>query len=210
MKTDEEILAEARQLRVGYQLKRTLRYNTTRDHSEHSESVAEHIFALLYLAEYFLRNEKFKEPLDPLKVHQLLLFHDFEEIKDGDVVSYYKAPDHAERSRRAAEEIFASLPPSLREPGLDAWREYDENMTPEARFCYALDKTEPLFELFDDAINQRSMKRLKVTYDMHVANKFPVVEPYPLMKRFTEVLSEDMRKRGVFWNGGVDPAEAAK
>jgi len=199
MKTDEEIMQEAKQLRVGYHLKRTMRYDTLRNHAEHSESVAEHIFALLYLAEYFLRNEEFKEPLDHGKVHQLLLFHDFEEIKDGDVVSYYKAADHAERSRKAAEEIFGSLPESLREPGLAAWREYDEHKTPEARFCYALDKIEPLFELFDE-VNERSMKRLKVTFEMHVSNKFPVVEDYPLMKRFTEVLSRDMNGRGIFWS----------
>ncbi len=197
--TEEEILKEAKRLRVGYRLKRTLRYNTERNHEEHSESVAEHIFALLYLAEYFLRNEEFAEPLDALKVHQLLLFHDFEEIKNGDVVSYYKAPDHAEQSRRAAEEVFSSLPSSLREPGLAAWREYDERRTPEARFCYALDKIEPLFELFDE-VNERSMKRLKVTYAMHVSNKFHVVADYPLMKRFTEVLSEDERRRGIFYD----------
>lgn len=205
MKTDEEILAEAKQLRMGYQLKRTMRYDTVRDHREHNESVAEHIFALLYLAEYFLRNEELTEPLDTLKVHRLLLFHDFEEIKDGDVVSYYKKPDHAERSRKAAEEIFGSLPLSLREPGFSAWREYDEHKTPEARFCYALDKIEPLFELFDE-VNERSMKRLKVTYEMHISNKFHVVEEYPLMKRFTEVVSADMRARGVFWSEEAKPA----
>ena len=199
-KTDEEILKEARQLREGYKLKRTLRYETARDFGEHSESVAEHIFALLYLAEYFLRTETFNPPLDAAKVHRILLFHDFEEIRDGDVVTYRKAPDHEERSRVAAKEVFGSLPPALREVGLESWKEYDAHESPEARFCYALDKTEPLFELFD-AVNERSMKRLQITYDMNVSSKFPVVEDYPLMKRFVEVVSEDMRRRGVFWDG---------
>lgn len=43
---DEGVMDIVRQLRVGYGLKRTLRYNTRRDHSVHSESVAEHVFAL--------------------------------------------------------------------------------------------------------------------------------------------------------------------
>src|SRR5579864_7364219 len=88
--TDEEILAEAHKLRVGYAMKRVLRYKTTRDFSVHSESNAEHVFALIYLAQYFSLVEPSATSLDKEKLYSILLFHDFGEIKHGDVNTYDK------------------------------------------------------------------------------------------------------------------------
>lgn len=195
---DEEILNVAYQLREGYKMKRILRYKTKRDFTVHSESDAEHVFGLIYLAQYFLQVEPAGPSLDAAKLDRILLFHDFGEIKHGDAVTYYKTKEHEEREKEAAKEVFASLPPSLQKIGLDAWREYEERESPEAHFAYALDKIEPLFELFDP-INEQSMKRLKVTYGMHISNKVEPVKDYPAMKRFTEVLSKDMHGRDVFW-----------
>lgn len=196
--SDEEILDAARQLREGYKMKRILRYKTRRDFTVHSESDAEHVFALIYLAHYFVRAEPAATSLDAEKLYSLLLFHDFPEIKYGDINTYEKTASDEEREKDAAQEVFASLPEQLQKVGYDCWREYEEQKSPEAHFAYALDKVEPLFELFDP-VNQGSLKNLKITYAMHVANKFPVVQNYPVMKRFVEVLSKDMRDRGVFW-----------
>jgi len=197
-KSDQEILEIAHQLREAYKLKRTLRYDTARDFSVHSESVAEHVFALILLARFFLKVEPACASLDPEKVYRILFFHDFPEIKYGDAVTYHKTKEHEEREKEAAKEIFASLPMPLAQEGLQSWQEYEEHTSPEARFAYALDKTEPLFEIFDP-VNERSMKRLKVTFDMHVSNKYPVAKDYPVLMRFIKVLSEDMNRRGVFW-----------
>jgi len=59
--SDEKVMEIARQLRVGYEFKRVLRYDTKRDQSMHNESDAEHVFGLEFLADYFLAVEK----LDP-------------------------------------------------------------------------------------------------------------------------------------------------
>ena len=136
--TDKEILAEAMRLREGYKMKRVLRYNTTRDLSVHNESDAEHVFALIFLAQYFLRAEPGALSLNAERVYTILLFHDFGEITYGDIVTYEKTKAHEEREKGAAKEIFASLPETLQDMGLSAWEEYEGRSSPEARMAYAL------------------------------------------------------------------------
>jgi 5'-deoxynucleotidase YfbR-like HD superfamily hydrolase len=198
--SDEEILAEAHKLRVGYGMKRVIRYVATRDPNVHAESDAEHVFALIYLAQYFLHTEPSVAGLDKEKLNSIFLFHDFGEIKYGDINTYDKTDDDRARELEAAQEVLASLPEAIQQIARDSWQEYEERKTPEAKFVHALDKIEPMFELLDP-VNERSVKRLKITYEMHVGNKFPLVQNYPVMKRFVEVISKDMQQRGVFWEG---------
>src|SRR3989344_8224928 len=88
--TDEEVLEEIRRLTSAYKLKKIVRYAGERNPESHSESVAEHIFALIYLAHYFLQHEPVGPSLNTRVVYDTLLFHDFPEIKHGDVVTYQK------------------------------------------------------------------------------------------------------------------------
>ncbi len=196
--TDEEILEEARRLVVGYKQKSIIRYAGKREIDVHAESDADHVFALLYLAQYFLQHEPVGPSLDAYKVNQILLFHDFPEIKYGDVVTYAKTESDLERELSAAKEVFDSLPPSLSHLAHERWEEYEAHTTPEGKFCYALDKIEPLFELMDP-VAARSVKELKITYDMHLGNKFKAAKEYPVMMRFTEVITKDMVARDIFW-----------
>ena len=199
--SDQEVLAVAHQLREGYKLKRVLRYNTKRDFSVHNESDAEHVFALIYLAHYFLQVEPLGSSLHAEKVYSILMFHDFGEIKYGDIVSYRKTENDKEREQEAATEVFSSLPEELSTLGYNYWQEYEDQTSAEARFAFALDKIEPLFELLDP-VNERSMKDLHITYDLNLSNKLKPTEEFPVMRRFVEVISKDMKDRGVFWEEG--------
>ena len=196
--TDKEVLEIAHQLCEGYKMKRVLRYNTKRDTTVHSESDAEHVFALIYLAHYFTEAEPNAKLLDKEKLFSIFTFHDFGEIKHGDIIAYEKTDAHRERESEAAKEVFASLPEPINKIGYEFWRQYEEKSSPEGSFAYALDKVEPLFELLNP-VNEQSLKGLKTTYDMNITHKLNVTEPYPVMRRFVEVISNDMKARGVFW-----------
>lgn len=196
--TDDHILQIANQLRVAYALKRTLRYSTNRDFSVHSESVAEHVFALFFLTQYFLPLEDPERNLSVEKIYRIILFHDIGEITHGDVPYHIKTEGHEKQEREAAIEIFQSLPAVIRSKARNAWKEYEEHRSPEARFVHALDKIEPLFELMDP-VNEQSMKRLKFTYQDHIVKKMRATENFPVMKKFVEVMSADMLRRDVFW-----------
>ena len=194
----ERILEEARALRVGYQLKRTLRFNTQRDLTVHSESVGEHEFGLFYLLEYFLPLEDPEGLLDFRTLYRIILFHDFPEIAHGDVPYLHKTAAHIARENAAAAGVFASLPESIRKSAQKSWEMYERRDKPEAQFAYALDKVEPMFELFDP-INEQTPKRINQTYESHLGKKLKATENYPYMRKFVEVVSEDMLRRGVFW-----------
>jgi putative hydrolase of HD superfamily len=198
--TDEEIIQIAHQLRIGYGLKKTLRYSGSRDFSTHGESVAEHVFALLFLAQYFLPLEDAEGALDKATVYETLLFHDFGEILNGDIPYHQKTAEDEAREMEDAKQVFNSLPPPLNTLGRKRWEDYEEHKTVEARFVYALDKMEPLFELFDP-INETSMRRLEFTYEMNIERKLKATEQFPVMQKFVQVLSDDMKKRGVFFEG---------
>jgi putative hydrolase of HD superfamily len=198
---DAKILELAHQLCYAYKLKRVMRYKTIRDFSVHSESDAEHIFGLSYLLEYFLPLEDPQGELDIGKIRHLILYHDFTEIKHGDKPYHMKTKEDEERERAAAPEVFAALPTPLNTVGLASWQEYEQRKTPEAKFVYALDKIEPLFELLDP-VNEKSFKRLGHTYESHITKKLRATGDFPTMRRFIEVVSADMRKRKVFTNDG--------
>jgi 5'-deoxynucleotidase YfbR-like HD superfamily hydrolase len=196
--SDEEILVEARRLVVGYTQKSIIRYAGKREMDVHAESDAEHVFGLIYLAQYFLMHEPGAQSLDKQKVMEILLFHDFPEIKYGDVVTYAKTESDQEREFSAAKEVFDSLPQSLGPLAHERWQEYEEHATPEGKFCYALDKIEPLFELMNP-VAVRSIKRLKITREMHVGNKYKAAANFPLMLRFTDVITKAWDKQDIFW-----------
>lgn len=197
--SDQEVMEAIRKLQVAYRLKRVPRYGTVRDPNVHSESVAEHVYALIFLAHYFLPLEDPDHALDWNKVYDMLLFHDFGEIRDGDIPYHLKTVEHEERERDAAKEIFASLPSSMGNPGYAIWKEYEEQTSPEARFSYALDKVEPVFELMDP-VSEQSLTRMHFTYEHHIHKKIKATEGFPILRRFVEVGSTDMLSRNVFWS----------
>lgn len=197
-RTDEEIMDTVRRLRIAYQLKRTLRYSTARDFDTHNESVAEHVFGMFFLAEYFLPLEDPEKKLNIEKLHRLILFHDFSEITHGDVPYHWKTDAHRAQEEEDAVAIFAELPPPLNMTAHDSWHAYEMRDCPEARFAYALDKIEPVFELLDP-VNEQSMKRLKFTYQDHIERKRNAVEGFPVIGEFLEATTRDMVARDVFW-----------
>ena len=141
----DDILAEMRRIRELYVLKHTMRYRSTRDHSVHSESVAEHLFGIQVLAQYFLPLEDPSGTLDRVRINELILFHEIGEIETGDILFHQKNSDDREVEQHAAERVVHRLPESLQGIASDRSREYDLNETPEAHFVHALDKVEPIF-----------------------------------------------------------------
>ena len=196
--SDDFIMNEVRALRIGYGMKRTLRYNSKRDLSVHSESVAEHIFALHFLALYFIQYEDPDCKLDFEVVSRIITFHDFGEILHGDVPYHMKTEAHRNQEHKDAEIVFASLPVSIQKTATESWQDYEKQVSAEAKFVYALDKVEPLFELFDP-VNELSLKKTNFSYKDHFDKKFLATESFPIMRRFVEVVSKDMLDRKIFW-----------
>ncbi len=196
--TDEKILEEILALRTWYGLKRTMRYRTTRDFSMHNESVAEHLSGINYLMLYFLPLEDPDRKLDVAKISSIITFHDFGEILHGDVPTHLKTDKDEQREREDAHILFQSLPESLREVARESWEDYEKQVSREAQFVFALDKIESLFELLDP-VNERSIKRLKATYEDFKRRKLLTTTNFPVIHCFSQVIGNDMLARDLFW-----------
>ena len=183
--SDTDILEEMDRIRVMYALKRTLRYQSVRDHSVHSESVAEHLFAMNIITQYFLPLEDPASALDRIRIHELILFHELGEIETGDIVFHLKNEEHRLEERRAALRVAERLPDSLQGIARARIHEFDTVDSPEAVFADAIDKIEPIFEMYDESVLP-AFKRLHITREMAVDGKRAATEDFPYMRRFLD------------------------
>lgn len=108
------------------------RYENDAEHSWHFAVMA------VVLAEY--SNVK----IDILKVIKMGLIHDIPEIYAGDVMIYKKSKKDELREKRAAKKIFSLLPAGQARDFYSLWLEFEQRLTPEAKFASALDRLEPV------------------------------------------------------------------
>lgn len=108
------------------------------------ENDAEHAWHLALMV-YLLR-EYANEPVDAAKTMFMVLIHDLVEIDAGDTYAYDDAGNATKRERevKAAERIFNILPEDQAKEMRSVWEEFENGMTPEAKFARTLDKVQPL------------------------------------------------------------------
>ena len=112
--------------------------------AERRENDAEHSWHLalmvLLLAEYA------DEPIDVGHAIKLVIIHDMVEIYAGDSPVFDPAAvvDQVERELAAADRLFTMLPDDQAGEIRKLWDEFEAARTPEARFCKAMDRLEPM------------------------------------------------------------------
>jgi putative hydrolase of HD superfamily len=124
-------------------LKQVLRRTVVTDGTRRENS-AEHSWHLAMMA--LVLADAADEPVDPLRVAQLLLIHDIVEIDAGDTFVYDAEgrAAKADREHVAAERIFGLLPDGQAEELRGHWEEFEHGGSTEARFARALDRLQPL------------------------------------------------------------------
>lgn len=119
--------------------RRTSLYNFSR-----RENVAEHSWEVAILALLFA--EFADRPVDVARVVKMLLIHDIVEIDAGDTFVYDVEGKKLQgvREGRAAERIFGLLPGDVASEFRGLWEEFEERITPDAKFAAAMDRWQPL------------------------------------------------------------------
>ncbi|MEK8051766.1 HD domain-containing protein [Ideonella sp. DXS22W] len=107
------------------------------------ENSAEHSWQIALMAQSLAHLAA--EPVDVGRVVELLLVHDVGEIDTGDTLVYV---EHGWAERKAAERaavqrIFGLLPEGRGQRFIDAWQEFEDEATPEARYAHAVDRAMP-------------------------------------------------------------------
>lgn len=124
-------------------LKSTIRSAYTA--SGRQESSAEHSWRLCLM---ILAFETDMPGLDVAKLLKMAVLHDLGEAICGDVpaVQQTRTDDKAGREMCAMEQLLADLPETVRETLFALWREYEDAVSPEAKFLKGLDKLETIIQ----------------------------------------------------------------
>jgi len=162
-----ELLSFARLLNSFRNVERVVWANGT----ERMENDVEHSYALAMLGWYLAADTN----LDASKVVAYALVHDLVEVYAGD--TFFYTTDVSARESKARREAAAAA--RLRDefpefPDLHHSIEaYERREDPEARFVYALDKIQPVINIYLDA--GRTWKTHNITLDMLYAMKMDKV-----------------------------------
>ncbi len=111
---------------------------------ERNETDAEHSWHMAVMA--LLLAEHVDTPLDPFRVAKMALVHDLVEIDAGDTYCFDQdgLVDKETRERKAARRLFGMLPEDQATEFAAIWEEFEDGVTPEAKFAAALDRLQPL------------------------------------------------------------------
>ncbi len=120
------------------------------------ENDAEHAWHMALFV--MVLSEYANEDIDVLKTMKIVLIHDLIEIYAGDTYAYDSKGNESKRGRElaAADRLFNILPKDQAEEFRALWDEFEENITPEARFANTMDKIQPL--MLNNASEGRSWK----------------------------------------------------
>lgn len=136
-----------------------------------TENDAEHSWEMATMA---LVLHSYAEPeTNLLRVLKMLLIHDLVEIDAGDTYVYDEdgVRDQAQREAAAATRIFGLLGGSEGAELFALWREFEDRVTPEARFARALDRLQPLLHNYcteGEVWRQNAIKVSQVRQAMQV------------------------------------------
>lgn len=194
---DDFVISETERLRYLYKLKKEIRFALKREEVLDTESVAEHIYGMHVLANYFLPLEDLNSEWDKLRILETITWHDMDEIETGDTISHWKTEVHEKEAELALPKVIANLPEVIRLHTKELMREYEAKTTPEARFVKAIDKAEPLFEMRFDSYKQ-VLHDNGNTLENHWDTKRKYVESFPYIFRFVDVLTNVLEKEGFF------------
>jgi len=124
-------------------LKSIIRQNYLIDGSR-KEDDADHSWHLAMMCA--ILSEHSNEKIDVLKTITMVLIHDIVEIDAGDTYAYDALANISKRERelKAADRIFHLLPQDQAEEIRSLWDEFEESVTPEAKFASTLDRLQPL------------------------------------------------------------------
>lgn len=194
---DAFVLAEVSKIQVLYELKRVIRYNHTRTEVVDTESVAEHVFGAMILAEYFLPLEDVENKWDKNKITQMLLVHDIAEIITGDEIGYLKTDKQRVAEAEAEKKLLAELPETIRENFTNVMNEYEQRLTMEAKFTKAVEKTDPYFHMYSEA-GKKIMADEKSTEEQTRGLHEGPTLVFPYINRFYNVIHKAFIQEGFF------------
>ncbi len=199
--TKEKILEDVKGLQYLFRLKEVIRSNLTRGEKDTTESVAEHVFGMQILAQYFLPLENPAHDWNTSLIYELIAFHDIDEIETGDLVGWTKTDEDRKREEEARAVLLTKVPNSMKAKIAELLTIYKEQARVEAKFVKAIDKLEPHIHFFRE--KQRLMFTLnKVTAEKAMRIKEPYMIDFLYIKKCNQIINEALTEGDYYWKEG--------
>ncbi len=205
--TEEYILSEIKKLRYTYGLNKVIRYNQARDEKYQTQSVAEHIANMIFLAFYFKKYEDPENKLNFGKVIKIILMHDMGEIETGDVIAVSKNIQDAEAEKLAIQKVKINSPDFVAEEIENLFEEYKNTNTPEGQYAKAIDRFEgQLFWIDREGVEMCKDVCTNAGLDINITQVKLIKDIFELLDRFgfktiakfLEVVNTEKYKYGIF------------
>lgn len=145
-----------------YKVNSVIRYSQKRKEKFQTQSVAEHIANLTFLAYYFRDVEPFAKSLNFDKVIKIILLHDFGEVETGDTPTAFKKDNHINNELKAVKKIKKMMPSTFQD-AVEIFNNYENLLDRESVFVKGLDAMDGL--LFWQ--NENGVKMLRSEYNSH-------------------------------------------
>ena len=131
-------------------LKSILRQSTLIYDRNQRENDAEHTWHLTLCALLLVEHVATEGQVDLLRVLKMLIIHDMVEIEAGDTYCYDEAGylDKEQREREAATSLFSTLPSEQYDEFMALWEEFEEMATVEAKYAAAIDRLQPVLQIY--------------------------------------------------------------
>ncbi|HEY0964744.1 MAG TPA: HD domain-containing protein [Candidatus Paceibacterota bacterium] len=200
--TEEKILEDVSRLQYLYGLKKVIRYNQDREATDSTESVAEHVYGMQLLAQYFLPLEDTEGKLDRARIYEMITIHDIDEIETGDMLGFLKTPEMRAQELDSMKRSIEKSPLHLQDHMRIRVEEYEARETLEARFTKAVDKIEPLVQIFNEE-GRAILQKNQTTADQSLRIKVPYIQDFPFIKKFAMTVHEKLVEGGYFWTEGT-------
>lgn len=196
--TKEKILEDMQKLQYLYGLKKVIRYNQDRHVTDSTESVAEHVYGMHILAQYFLPFEDPQGGWNKACIYEMITLHDIDEIETGDVLGYTKTPEIRAMELNSMKLTIEKSPVHMQANMRSRAEEYEGRETVEAKFAKAIDKIEPLVQIFNEE-GRAILQTNQTTAEQSLRIKAPYVVEFPFLKRFSEIIHDELIDGGYYW-----------
>ncbi|MEI7709351.1 MAG: HD domain-containing protein [bacterium] len=204
--TKEQIWTEIEKLMYPYGLNRVIRYSLERKEPFQTQSVAEHVTNMIFLAYYFRDFEDPKYKLDFNKVVKMIMMHDMGEIETGDIVIVKKTETHEATEREAIKSVRAKSPKFIADEIESLYDEFSDPKTQEGKYAKAIDKFEgQIFWVGKEGVEMLTHVHeilgleTEVAHGSHIKKVFSMLDAYnfPTIKKFLEVIEEKKHSYGI-------------
>jgi putative hydrolase of HD superfamily len=167
--------------------------------SDRPENDAEHSWHLAMMTIVLAQHAD--QPIDVLKVVKMVLIHDIVEIDAGDTFIYDTQKNHSntEEELLAAQRIFGLLPEEQAKELIVLWQEFEEELTPEARFAKAMDRFEPLLQ--NTSNNGGTWTEFDVPYQKVYDKKKAIKNASTSLWNYAEQLINESVEKGILRKG---------